>query len=88
MIEVQFELDQIKTIINAKLEEPFHNIIDRYLNKTLQKPDSLYFISKDKPMNANESIGNQMNEQEKKKKRINICVMIIKKENKNYIKIK
>ena len=52
MIDVQFELDQIKTIINAKLEESFQKIIDRYLNKTLQKPGSLYFISKGKPMKA------------------------------------
>ena len=88
MIEVQFELDQIKTIINAKLEEPFQNIIDRYLNKTLQKPDSLYFISKDKPMKANESIGNQMNEQEKKDKRIIIQAFILEKENKDEIIIK
>ena len=61
MVEVQFELDQIKTTINGKLEEPFQNIINRYLNKTLQEPGSLYFISKGKPMNANESIGNQIN---------------------------
>ena len=88
MIEVQFELEQIKTIINAKLEEPFQNIIDRYLNKTLQKPDSLYFISKDKPMKANESIGNQMNEQEKKDKRIIIQAFILEKENKDEIIIK
>ena len=88
MIEVQFELDQIKTIINAKLEEPFQNIIDRYLTKILQKPDSLYFISKDKPMKANESIGNQMNEQEKKDKRIIIQAFILEKENKDEIIIK
>ena len=88
MVEVQFELDQIKTTINGKLEEPFQNIINRYLNKTLQEPGSLYFISKGKPMNANESIGNQMNEQEKKDKRIIIYVMLIEKENKNDIIIK
>ena len=41
MVEIQFELGQIKTTINGKLEEPFQNIIDRYINKTLQKPDSL-----------------------------------------------
>ena len=28
MIEIEFELDQVKTIIHSKLEEPFKNIID------------------------------------------------------------
>ena len=83
MVEIQFELDQIKTTINGKLEELFQNIIDRYINKTLQKPDSLYFVSKGKPMNPNESIGNQMSEQEKKDNRIIIYVMVIEKENQN-----
>ena len=83
MVEIQFELDQIKTTINGKLEEPFQNIIDRYINKTSQKPDSLYFVSKGKPMNPNESIGNQMSEKEKKDNRILVYVMIIEKENQN-----
>ena len=88
MIDVQFELDQIKTIINAKLEEPFQNVIDRYLNKTLQKPGSLYFVSKGQTMKANESIGNQMNKEEKKDKRIIIQAFILEKENKDEIIIK
>ena len=39
-------------------------------------------------MNPNETIGNQMNEQEKKDKKIIINVLLIEKENKNDIIIK
>ena len=44
MIEIQFALDQVKTIIHSKLEEPFKNIIDKYLIKISKEPDTLYFI--------------------------------------------
>ena len=50
MIEIQFELDQVKTIIHSKLEEPFKNIIDKYLIKISKEPDTLYFISNGKQM--------------------------------------
>ena len=88
MIEIQFELDQVKTIIHSKLEEPFKNIIDKYLIKISKEPDTLYFISNGKQMNPNETIGNQMNEQEKKDKKIIIHASLIEKENKNDIIIK
>ena len=88
MIEIQFELDQVKTIIHSKLEEPFKNIIDKYLIKISKEPDTLYFISNDKQMNPNETIGNQMNEQEKKDKKIIIYALSTEKENKNDIIIK
>ena len=77
MIEIQFELDQVKTIIHSKLEEPFKNIIDKYLIKISKEPDTLYFISNGKQMNPNETIGNQMNEQEKKDNKIIIYVLLI-----------
>ena len=83
MIEIEFELDQVKTIIHSKLEEPFKNIIDKYLIKISKEPDTLYFISNGKQMNPNETIGNQMNEQEKKDNKIIIYVLLIEKENNN-----
>ena len=83
MIEIEFELDQVKTIIHSKLEEPFKNIIDKYLIKISKEPGTLYFISHGKQMNPNETIGNQMNEQEKKDNKIIIYVLLIEKENNN-----
>ena len=58
MIDVVFELDQVKTIIHSKLEEPFKNIINKYLIKISKEPGILYFISHGKQMNPNETIGN------------------------------
>ena len=46
MVEIQFELDQIKTTINGKLEEPFQNIIDRYINKNITKTRFIIFCIK------------------------------------------
>ena len=80
MVEIQFDFNHSSTIIQAKLEEPFQNIIDIYFKKTSFEPSLLKFQLNDKPINPNESIECHMNEQDKKNKKLKILVSEIEKD--------
>ena len=71
MIEVEFELDQVKTIIHGKLEDLLKDIIDKHLIKISKQPAGLLnYVSNGKIMDLNKTIGMQMSEQDKRDKKI------------------
>ena len=78
MVEIQFDFNQVSTMIQAQLEEPFQNVIDIYHEKSLFEPGSVKFELNGKPINLNESIESHMNKQDKKNKRMKILVTEIK----------
>ena len=61
MVEIEFNFNQIITKIRANLNEPFKNVIDKYLQKSYKRRDTLCFIGNGKTINENESIESQMN---------------------------
>ena len=45
MVEIEFDYNQDKIVIQAKLEDTFKEVIDKYCQKALFDPDDLYFIA-------------------------------------------
>ena len=90
MIEIIFDYKQIKTTIQANLDDSFNKIIQKFINKTNLDLDNMYFLSNGKIINQNEIIKNIMNESEIKNKKMIILVYplnsTIKTENTNIIK--
>ena len=45
MVEIEFDYNQDIIVIQAKLEDTFKEVIDKYCQKTLLDPNELYFIA-------------------------------------------
>ena len=83
MVEVEFDYNQQILVLQAKFEDIFQDIINKYLLKSLLNPNSTYFIANGKQINPQETVGNQMNEMNKSIKKIKVLVQIIEEENTN-----
>ena len=83
MVEVEFDYNQQILVLQAKFEDVFQDIINKYLLKSLLNPNSTYFIANGKQINPQETVGNQMNEMNKSNKKIKVLVQIIEEENTN-----
>ena len=83
MVEVEFDYNQQILVLQAKFEDVFQDIINKYLLKSLLNPNSTYFIANGKQINPQETVGNQMNEMNKSIKKIKVLVQIIEEENTN-----
>ena len=83
MVEVEFDYNQQIMVLQAKFEDVFQDIINKYLLKSLLNPNSTYFIANGKQINPQETVGNQMNEMNKSIKKIKVLVQIIEEENTN-----
>ena len=68
-VEVSFGLNQVVTIIQAKSGDSFQSVIDKYIQKTLINPNSVYYIANTRqiePQNTVESYMSGPNKQDKK----------------------
>ena len=83
MVEVEFDYNQQILVLQAKFEDVFQDIINKYLLKSLLNPNYTYFIANGKQINPQETVGNQMNEMNKSIKKIKVLVQIIEEENTN-----
>ena len=45
MVDIEFNYNQRITVVQAKLDEPFQNIIKHYLQKSSLQPGSVYFLA-------------------------------------------
>ena len=90
MVEVEFNYQQRKTIIQANLNDSFQIIMNHFINKTRLKLNDIYFLSNGKKISKNEIINNLMSDSEKKAKKMIILVYnintIINSNNTNIIK--
>ena len=70
MVEIEFDYNQRITVIQAKLDEPFQNLINKFFQKSLLQPGSVYFLANgkhiDNPQNKVESFMSDLNKQNKK----------------------
>ena len=70
MVEIEFNYNQRITVIQATLDEPFENLIDKFFQKSLLQPRSVYFLANgkriDNPQNKVESFMSDLNKQNKK----------------------
>ena len=83
MVEIEFNYNQTITNIQSYLEEPFQNVINKYLQKSLLNPDSVCFLANGKPINPTESVENHMSQLDKQNQKMRILVTSIEKNDKN-----
>ena len=77
MVEILFNYEQIEVKIQAKLDDSFNSIIQKFISKTQLDINKLYFISNGNIIPKNEKIINIMNNSEKLNKKKIILVFSI-----------
>ena len=83
MVEIEFNFNQSLTNIQANLDEKFQDVINKYLQKSLLEPGSVYFLLNGKPINPNESVESHMSDLDKQNKKMKILVTIVYKDDKD-----
>ena len=75
MVEIEFNFNQSTKVIFADFDEPFNNIINKYLNESLLKIDSVYFsVNENIITDTQSTLENFMNDLDKKNKKLKILV--------------
>ena len=74
MVEIEFEFNQNRTVIQVNLNDKFEEALKKYINKTKLELNKLYFLSNGDHTNNSEISQNIMNESKKQKKRMKILV--------------
>ena len=77
MIQIEFDFDQQKIIIQAKSNEKFQAVIDRYIQKSQIQMNSVYFISNGSQIKPDQIIENVMTDMEKRNQKIKVLVNMI-----------
>ena len=68
MVEVIFIFNQIKTVIQANLNDSFGKITNQFITKTNLDLNNLYFLSNGKNISQNEKIIDLMSDSDKANK--------------------
>ena len=79
MVEIEFDFNQQITVIQTKLDEPFKNAINKYLQKSLLDSNSVFFIANGRQINPEEKVENQISLSNKENKKVIILVKLIEK---------
>ncbi len=83
MIQIEFEYEQNKVMVQAKSYEPFQYAIDRYIQKSQIQLDSVYFIAKGNQIKPESSLENIMTNLNKREKKIKVLVNKIQDKDNN-----
>ena len=87
MVEIEFNLNQVPTMILAKLDDLFKVAINKFTQKNIDRIKSninkIHFFSSGKLLKSEESIESQMTELEKKNKKMKVLVDVMDDENEN-----
>ena len=90
MVSIEFQFNQIFTVIQAKLEDTFREVIDKYLLKSSVNPESIYFLANGKNITPELTVESQMNKLNKQNNKMKVLVYSIEETtiNKEEIKVK
>ena len=80
MVQIEFDNNQAITVIQAKLEDLFKDVLSKYLGKTLLSPDSVCFLANGSIINPNLSVEKQMNNLDKANKSMKVIVNVMKED--------
>ena len=81
MIQIEFEYIQEKIIIQARLDETFQEVIDRFIQKSQIQLNSVYFISNDNKIKPEQSLESIMTDMDKQNQRMKVLVNKIEDKN-------
>ena len=79
-MNVEFNLNQKITIIQANLDDPFQSIIEQYIQKAPIEPNSVYLIANSKPIELKQTLENHMNDIDKQNNKLTVFVNVLNKE--------
>ena len=68
MVQIEFDFNQVPTVIQANLEDLFKDIINKYIQKTSLNPTSICFLGNGKNHDPEKTIESQMSETNKQNK--------------------
>ena len=74
MVELEFEIDQDKIIVQANLTDSFNNVLTHFYTKTNIEPDSVVFMVRASKIQGDKKISELINEEEKQNKIMHIKV--------------
>ena len=77
MVQIEFDNNQMITVIQANLQDLFKDVLSKYLGKTKLSPESVVFISNGSIINPNLSVEKQMNNLNKENKTMKVLVNIM-----------
>ena len=83
MVEIEFDFNQAITNIQAKLDDPFKDVINKFMQKSLLEPGSVNFLVNGKVINPNESVESHMSNFNKENKKMKIIVTMAVNDNSN-----
>ena len=82
-VEIEFNFNQVITNIQAKLDDPFKDVINKFMQKSLLQPDSVNFLANGKVINPNESVESHMSNLNKENKKMKIIVTMSENDDQN-----
>ena len=86
MVQIEFDNNQMITVIQANLGDLFKDVIDKYLAKSLISPENVSFLANGSIINPNLTVEKQMNNFDKDNKKMKVIVYVMKEdENKKVI---
>ena len=77
MVEIEFNYQQKKTVIQANINDSFNTIINKFISKSKLDINDIYFLLNGKEIKKNEIIKDTMNESERNNKKMIILVYSI-----------
>ena len=90
MVELEFDFNQAITNIQANLDDPFKDVINKYMQKSSLDPGSVNFLANGKTINSEESVESHMNNlnKENSKMKIIVTMAVNNEENKEQVIVK
>ena len=80
MVDIEFNLENEITIVEAKLDELFQSAIDEFLQKTLIDINSVCFIANSKQIDPQQKVEDYMSDIDKQNNKITVIVNQVNKE--------
>ena len=87
MVEIEFNFNQAITNIQAKLDDKFQDVINKFMQKSLLQTGSVNFLVNGKVINPNESVESHMSNFNKQDTKMKIIVIMYDKQNKEQVKL-
>ena len=88
MIQIEFDYNQIKTVIQAHLTDTFQDVINKYTQKALLDPKTLCFLANGKVLDPKKTVESQTSKLNKENNIIKVIVNQIDKEKDESVYVK
>ena len=77
MIQIEFDYNQIKTVIQAHLTDTFQDVINKYTQKALLDPKTLCFLANGKFIDPQKTVESHMDRFDKENQKMNVLVNLV-----------